>query len=277
MKRLFALLCVMACLLWAGVASAVSFTADGQATDVIRVEDGDTVNWTASTDDTDGIIEVQVTSSPTVGNWQGLQTITTATQSGSILNEGNPKWYRVYCKNFETDAVMTGTITLAERTLDTWKTKDGRTVLSITESGIVLAGDATIASAGDIVRVYRKRFTAGEVNAVGGTELLPAVGGFKYRMVSCQAIAIGGNAATVTTVDILGTQTNSVKLVAFGQAQLTRSAVLTAGSTGGTVLADGASFEACDANTAIKISKTGESIATATYVDIIFEYVLDAA
>lgn len=126
------------------------------------------------------------------------------------------------------------------------------------------------------VKNQRFRKTVAEINA--GTTLLPAVPGYKYRMTECLAIAYGGAAGAVTTVDVLGTQsTSSVKLAAFAQASLTQSAVLKAGGTGAAVLADGASYVACDANTAITVGKTGSDVTTATGVDIIISYVLDAA
>jgi len=126
-----------------------------------------------------------------------------------------------------------------------------------------------------LVLNLRTRATAAEVNA--GLTLLPALAGYKYRLIDTTMIAIGGNAATVTTVDILGTQTSEVKLVAFAQAQLTRSTVLRPGITGAAVLADGASFVANDANTAVRVLKTGSDMATATHVDIILTYVIEAA
>jgi hypothetical protein len=43
------------------------------------------------------------------------------------------------------------------------------------------------------------------------------------------------------------------------------------------VLAGGASFEACDANTAITVGKTGSSLATATHVDFLIDYVVEPA
>jgi len=80
----------------------------------------------------------------------------------------------------------------------------------------------------------------------------------------------------VTTVDLLGTQSSSgVKLVAYAQAQLTQSTVVYDGLTGGTVLADGASYQACDANTAITAGKTGSDVTTATGVDFVIEYVIE--
>ncbi len=95
-------------------------------------------------------------------------------------------------------------------------------------------------------------------------------------MVQAKIIAIGGNAATGTTVDILATQAaSSVKLVAYAQASLTRSAVLAAGASGATVLADGASYAPNDAGTKITVNKTGSDFVTATAFDVIFDYVLE--
>lgn len=125
-----------------------------------------------------------------------------------------------------------------------------------------------------LVHSLRQRVATADVNA--GLTLLAAISGKKYRLVSAKAIAIGGNAGTVTTVDILGTQaTSSVKLVAYAQASLTRSAVLTAGGSGATVLADGASFAPCDAGAAITIGKTGSALDTATAVDVVLEYTIE--
>lgn len=125
------------------------------------------------------------------------------------------------------------------------------------------------------VRMVRKRCTIAEVNA--GVSLLALLTGFKVRMVTASAIAIGGTVGTLTTVDILATQgASSVKLVAFAQASLTRSTVLTAGGSGAAVLADGASFVANDVSTAITVGKTGGTGDTATHVDVLFTYVLEA-
>jgi hypothetical protein len=119
----------------------------------------------------------------------------------------------------------------------------------------------------------RKRFTIAEVNA--GATLVAAVTGKSIRMVNCKAIAVGGAAAAVTTVDVLGTVSTSRKLVAFAQANLTQSTVLTAGGTGATVLADGASYTANDAGTGVTVGKTGSAVTTATHIDVIFDYVLE--
>ena len=122
------------------------------------------------------------------------------------------------------------------------------------------------------VKQIRRRCTAAEVNA--GVTLLPAKAGVKYRMCDAIMIAIGGNAATATSVDILGTQSASgVKLVAGAVAGLTQSAVARAGATNIAVLADGASFVDCDVNTAITVGKTGSNLATATHVDVLLSYV----
>ena len=87
---------------------------------------------------------------------------------------------------------------------------------------------------GNVLNV-RKRFTIAQVNA--GAELVPAVTGKSIRMVSCKALAVGGAAAAVTTVDVTGTLTTSRKLVAFAQASLTQSTVLMDGASGAAVVA----------------------------------------
>ena len=117
----------------------------------------------------------------------------------------------------------------------------------------------------------RQRFTIAQVNA--GATLLPPIAEFKYRMRRCKAIAIGGAAAAVTSVDVLATQSSAVvKLVAFAQASLTQGAVVRDGESGATVLANGASYFANDENTAITIAKTGLDITGATHIDVGFSY-----
>ena len=149
-------------------------------------------------------------------------------------------------------------------------TADGDIIEVMSVAGGGLSGQQTTA------QVLRSRVTTANVNA--GATLLPAVPGFKYRIQDMTMIAIGGAAATATTVDILATQsTSSVKLLAVAVAALTQSAVVRAGATNATVLADGASFVANDTNTAITIGKTGSSLATATHIDVLITYVLEAA
>lgn len=139
-------------------------------------------------------------------------------------------------------------------------------------NSIPTANDQLVSAVGSI-QAFRSRVAIADINA--GATLLAAMPGYKYRLIDAFAVAIGGNAATVTTVDILGTQSaSSVKLVAFAQANLTRSTVVRAGATGGDVLADGDSFVACDTNTAITIGKTGSDIATATHVDVALLYAI---
>ena len=147
------------------------------------------------------------------------------------------------------------------------------TSLAVTNAGAVQLGGGNVVNAAVINK--RQRFTVAQVNA--GAELLAAAPGLKYRMIECLAIAIGGAVAVVTTVDVLATQaTLGVKLVAYAQANLTQSTVLKAGGTGATVLADGASYAQNDVNTAITVGKTGGDITTATHIDFIFTYALEA-
>ena len=141
---------------------------------------------------------------------------------------------------------------------------------TLTVTGAVsLTGTVSIT---DNVLSKRTRFTVAQVNA--GATIVPAVTGKAIRVVGAKVIAIGGAAGAVTTVDIIGTQTTAAKLVAFAQANLTRSTVLTDGGTGATVLADGASYVANDVGTAVTIGKTGSDVTTATHIDVILQYVL---
>lgn len=139
-------------------------------------------------------------------------------------------------------------------------------------TGVVRLSGVPASGAGFGVQSQRFHVATATVNA--GATLLPALPSRQYQMVNCKAIAVGGNAGTVTTVDILGTQSSGVKLVAFAQGSLTRSTVLTAGGSGAAVLTDGASFAPCDANTAITIGHTGSALDTATFIDVILEYVI---
>lgn len=140
----------------------------------------------------------------------------------------------------------------------------------------VIGGELRISGgyiSGGAILNKRQRFTIAEINA--GATLLPAISGKSYRMIGCKAISVGGAAGAVTTVDINGTLSTSRKLVAFAQASLTQSTVLTDGGSGGAVLADGASYTANDAGTAILVGKTGSNVTTATHIDVIFDYVVE--
>lgn len=140
---------------------------------------------------------------------------------------------------------------------------------------VVEQGGAIIDEVAGLVHTLRSRLTIAQVNA--GATLLPAIAGYKYRMVECLAISVGGDAGAVTTVDVTATLSTPRVLVAYAQASLTQSAVLKAGGSGATVLADGASYTANDANTAVTVIKNGADITTATHIDIILSYVVERA
>lgn len=121
----------------------------------------------------------------------------------------------------------------------------------------------------------RRRFTIAEVNA--GADILPALDtSFKYRMIDAMMVAVGGAAGAATTVDITATlAAASRKLLAVAIAALTQSAVVRAGAANATVLADGASFTANDANTAVRIGVTGAPLTTVTHIDVVLCYVIE--
>jgi hypothetical protein len=79
-------------------------------------------------------------------------------------------------------------------------------------------------------------------------------------------------------MDVKGTRSGSaVILCSFLQASQTQSTKLIAGGTGATILADGASFTALDANTAITVINVGTAAATATGVDFELAYTIEKA
>lgn len=125
---------------------------------------------------------------------------------------------------------------------------------------------------GTILYASRSRVAIADVNS--GATLISGIAGKALTLVSCSALAVGGAVGAVTTVNVLGTQTSEVKLVALAQASLTQSAVLKDGGTGAAVLADGASYAPCDAGEAITVGITGSAATTATHIDFIITYTI---
>lgn len=184
-----------------------------------------------------------------------------AKTTGETWTEGQPLYWDATNSKLSTDSTLglpIGAVALAAASADT----TGYVRLN----GYALTGR---------VLTVRKRAAIATVNT--GFTLIPAVPGAKIRMVDSSAIAIGGAVGAVTTIDIKGTQSSSVvKLVAFAQASLTQSTQLRSGGSGATILADGASYVACDANTAVTAGITGSNATTATSIDFLLTYQLEA-
>lgn len=141
----------------------------------------------------------------------------------------------------------------------------------------MMAIDGTAGVVYEAGKLYNKydRATAAEVNA--GKVVLPAIPGYKYRLEDAIFIAIGGNAATATSVDLLATQGGSaVRPLVVAVAALGRSVVTRAGVANAVILADGDSFKDLDANTSVTIVKQsgGSNLATATHIDSLLSYEL---
>lgn len=132
-----------------------------------------------------------------------------------------------------------------------------------------------------IVLNTRHVVTTAEMNA--GHEILPAVSGLKYRLINLMVTPIGGAAAATanaTGIAVYGTQSTSVvALYSALLAALTDDAVCTINTANTSVLTEGASFAACDANNAItvKTTTTGNfDLITTTHFHINLTYVLEA-
>lgn len=155
--------------------------------------------------------------------------------------------------------------------------KHGGNELVIASGGVVTPESGAIILGG-ITQNVRQRCTAAEVNA--GVTILAAKPGYAYRIVDWTMIAIGGNAATATSVDIVGTRgASEVRPAVVAVAALTRSTAVKPNSSNVTLLADGASNTLLDANTAITLSKQsgGSNLATATHIDLILTVAVEAA
>ena len=132
-------------------------------------------------------------------------------------------------------------------------------------------------------RTLRTRVTLAQLNA--GFTLLPALPGFIYAMIDCTMIAIGGNATTGTSVNVIGTRGGSpVQLFVAAIAGLTQSTNLRAGSpfaTAGTasivLLADGASFTPLDVNTPVTVITVGSAMTVMTNIDVTLEFTITPA
>lgn len=127
-------------------------------------------------------------------------------------------------------------------------------------------------------QAQRTRVTLAQANA--GFTLLPALPGVKWRLLDARVIAIGGNTAGGTSLDLVATRSGStIRPLVIAVAALTQSAVVRAGAANAVVLADGASFTQFDANTAVSVSKQsgGSALTTATNFDVFLEYVADEA
>lgn len=196
---------------------------------------------------------------PFRGTTGGVHTLTKLAGEGALA-EGVPVYWDVANARFSIDATVglpIGSMAAAAATGDT--------------TGSVRLSAAPL---GGRMLTIRKRFTTAQVNA--GATLLPAIPGLKYRLVDAYAIAVGGAMTTNTTADILATlSAASRKLVSFAQAGMTQSSLVRAGAASGAILADGASFTANDAGTAVTVGNTGAGITVMTNLDVCVTYQLE--
>lgn len=129
-----------------------------------------------------------------------------------------------------------------------------------------------------IEKNQRTRVTLAQANA--GFTLLPALPGVRWRIVDCRVISVGGAAAGGTSLDLVSTQAASaVRPLVIAVAALTQSALVRAGATNATILANGASFVPNDTNTAVTVAKQsgGSALTVATHFDVSLDYTAEPA
>lgn len=121
----------------------------------------------------------------------------------------------------------------------------------------------------------RTRVTTAQANA-GLTPVVPSPGaGRALRLIDAMMIAIGGAAATATSVRLTGTRgTSAVQLYVQPVAGLGQS-VVARPAAAATVQADGASFTLLDANTPILQTVDNNNLATATAIDNIVTFAVE--
>jgi hypothetical protein len=136
-------------------------------------------------------------------------------------------------------------------------------------------------SAIPVLLSQRTRVTLAQLNA--GFTLLPAIPGLKYRLINCMLTAIGGNATTGTSVNVIGTRAAApVQLIVAAVARLVQSVrnvtgtpFATAGAESLTTLADGASFTQLDVNTAITVITVGSAMTVMTNLDVDLAFAIE--
>ena len=125
----------------------------------------------------------------------------------------------------------------------------------------------------------RTRVTLAQVNA--GYTLLPALAGYAYRLTNWSVTAIGGAAATATSVDLIGTRgAVAVRPAVNAVSAMSENTRIGLGHANSVILAAGASFTPLDANTALTIGTQAASagnLATCTHVDVTLDYALESA
>lgn len=130
------------------------------------------------------------------------------------------------------------------------------------------------------VNPQNKRVRVTLAQVIAGYELLPALAGYAYRLINWSVTAIGGAAATATSVDLIGTRgAASVRLAVNAVSAMSENTRIGLGHANSVILAAGASFTPLDANTAVTIGQQsgGSNLATCTHVDVVLDYVMEAA
>lgn len=125
----------------------------------------------------------------------------------------------------------------------------------------------------------RERVTLAQINA--GYTLLPALGGYGYRLLGWSMTAIGGAAATATSVDLIGTRgAVAVRPAVVAVSAMSENTRIPHTHANSVILTAGASYTTLDANTALTIGTQAASagnLATCTHVDVTLDYAMESA
>jgi hypothetical protein len=115
--------------------------------------------------------------------------------------------------------------------------------------------------------------TTAEVNA--GKVLLPAITGYRYRVLDWKMAARGGAAGTATSVDIKDTADTPVSVAIALVAALTQNKVVGPGMANVTDGAVGGMGKPLTVSKGVQIKVAGSALDTATSVDVTITYAME--
>lgn len=265
MKRLFVLVisfCLIASSAFAAVGISIAGLNVGTATNLnfpsgtSYTSDGSTYTFATLANAAAAITSGTINGAVIGGSSAAAGSFTTLTASSTLAVTGN--------------ATVGGTLGVTGNTTITG-------TLGVTGA---VTNSSTVTGPGGGYGIYTLRTRVTTANINSGTTLLASVTGRKYRLIYAKIIAYGGSmaaTANATGVAIKGTQSSGVvQLFTVNLAQLTRSAVNMVGTASTAILADGASFVACDATTAITVAAVGGTdLITATGADVEVTYAIE--
>jgi hypothetical protein len=126
----------------------MEFDAIGETTPVFAAKQNQVLAYSVTGTFT-GSVALEVSDSPNAGGWTPVLSLT-ATGSGTYRNETKQRWYRLHCVEIDEEETVEVTLSREPSVLYEFKDENGKVVLQITDSGIVVTGSITAALTGNV-------------------------------------------------------------------------------------------------------------------------------